>query len=308
MNRKMILTGVVSVLAMAAFARPFSPADVPVDAKWVAYVNAADFRDSQLGQFALDSIDENAQRKLDGFKAIFKFDLVHDIDSFLLFGASVQEDSDGVVLVSGSFDEQHLTTLLQMNETYAKTDHNGTVIHNWVDDKNKEKNPDKRTYGAFTANGDILMGDSQKLVAQALDVQSGKAASLSGDSALNLTSFGNASFVAAALEVSDGATLPAKAAMLRQTRNMHVAMREQDGMLHTEIEINTENPEAAFYVDSIVRGMLGMAFLYDEAHPGLAELARGIHVNTLGKRVVIKTAYPVEKVIEMAKDAHKKYK
>jgi len=193
-----------------------------------------------------------------------------------------------------------------MNDTYARVDHDGTVVHNWVDDKDKVKNPDKRTYGAFTATGDILMGDTHKLVAQALDVQAGKAVSLSGDSALNLASRGSASFVAAALEVGDGATLPAKAAMLRQTRNMYISMREQDGKLHTEVEINTDNAEAAFYVDSIVRGMLGMAFLYDEARPGLAELARGVRVNTLDKRVVIETAYPVEKVIEIAKRAHKK--
>jgi hypothetical protein len=109
--------------------------------------------------------------------------------------------------------------------------------------------------------------------------------------------------VAAALEVGDEATLPAKAAMLRQTRNMYFSMREADGKLYTELEINTDNAEAAFYVDAILRGMLAMAFLYDEAHPGLSELARGVRVDTLDKRVMTESAYPVEQVIETIKKA-----
>jgi hypothetical protein len=298
MNKRNTLLGVALVLAASAFARPFSAADVPADSKWVAYANADGIRDSQIGQYIVAGIDEKAQRKLDGFRAIFNFDPLQDVDSFLAFGPTIEEHGSGVLMIAGAFDEKHLTTLLQMNNSYAKTSHNGTDIHNWIDDRMKQKDPAKRIYGAFAFNGDIVLGDNEALVAQSLDVLAGKALCLSGDSALNLAELGNAAFVAAALEVGDGEMLPAKAAMLRQTRSMYFSLDESDGKLLAQLEINTDNTEAAFYVDSIVRGMLGMAFLYDEAHPGLAQLARSVRVNTMDKRVLIESAYPVGLVTE----------
>lgn len=308
MKKMKMITGILSLFAVTAFARPFSVSEVPADSKWVAYANTANVRDSQLGGFIIDSMDEKDRSKLEGFEAIFNFDLIEDIDSVLLYGPTLEDDGDGVLVLSGNFDEGHLTTLLKMNDTYASRDHGGTVIHNWVDDKNKGKDPEVRTYGAFAVNGDILLGDTEELVAQSLDVLMGRVLGLSGESALNLSSRGDAVFMAAALEVSEGTTLPAKAAMLRQTRNMFLSMREVDGKLLTELEINTDNAEAAFYVDSIVRGMLAMAFLYDEARPGLSELARGVKVNTIDQRVLIESAYPVEQVIDTLKQMEKKKK
>ncbi|WP_372806763.1 hypothetical protein [Pontiella sp.] len=298
MNKQNMLLGVVLAMAASAFARPFSAAEIPANSKWVAYANATGIRDSQIGQYIVAEIDEKAQRKLDGIKAIFNFDPLQDVDSILAFGPTIEEHGSGVMMISGTFDEAHLTTLLKMNKTYAQTTHNGTVIHNWVDDKNKQKDPAKRVYGAFASNGDIVMGDNEALVAQAIDVLAGKAPCLSGDSALNLAELDNAAFVAAALEVGDGEMLPAKAALLRQTRSMYFSLQESDGKLLAQLEINTDNSEAAFYVDSIVRGMLGMAFLHDETNPGLARLARGVRVNTIDQRVVIESACPVELVTE----------
>lgn len=306
MNGKVIIIGAVSFLTLSVVARPFRVSDVPSESKWVAYADTANIRSSQTGKFMLENMDEKDRAKLDGFKAIFKFDLLRDIDSVLLFGPNLEKDGDGVLVFSGRFDETHLTTLLKANDTYASALHAGIVIHNWVDDKDKETNPEKRTYGAFASNGDIVLGDSQALVTKALDVLGGRSACLSGDSALNLSGRGDAVLVAAALEVQDGATLPAKAAMLRQTRNMYFSMREADGELYSNLEINTESTEAAFYMDSIVRGILAMAFLYDEARPGLSEFARGVQVNTLDGRVVIRSAYPVERVTRLLEKAGEK--
>jgi hypothetical protein len=291
------------MLTLSAVARPFCASDVPAESKWVAYADTAKIRSSQVGRFMLASMDANDRAKLDGFHAIFKFDLIQDIDSVLLFGPNLKKNGEGVLIISGHFDKTHLVTMLKANDTYASVLHDDTVIHNWVDDKYREKSPDKRTYGAFAPNGDIVMGDSQSLVKKALDVLSGRSAGLSMDSALNLSDRSDAVLVAAALEVQDGARLPSKAAMLRQTRNMYFAMREADGELHTELEINADSAEAAFYMDSVVRGMLSMVFLHDDVRPGLSELARGVQVHTVDEQVMISSINPVEQVTRMLEKA-----
>jgi len=298
MNKRYILSGVAALLATGAVAKPFSASDIPVDTKWVAYADMTKARDTQLGKHFINGIDEKDRRKLDAFKAIFNFDLINDIDSLMIFGPALEEDGDGVLLFSGNFNQEHLVTLLRANETYVSISHGEATIHSWVDDKNKGVTPEIRTYGAFASDGTIVIGDVRNLVSQALDVLEGKAAGLSGESALNLSDRGGAAVLAAALKVSDGESLPAEAAMLRQTRSMFVSVREKEGRLIGEIEINTDNSEAAVHMDSIVRGILAMGFLYEEAYPGLSELVRGVQIETKESRVLIKTSYPVEGVIK----------
>jgi len=303
MNKKYTLLGVAALLATGVVAKPFSASDVPADTKWVAYADMTQARDTQIGKHFINGIDEKDRRKLDAFKAIFNFDLINDIDSLMIFGPALEEDGDAVLLFSGNFNKEHLLTLVRANETYASKSHGEATIHSWVDDKNKGVDPEIRTYGAFASDGTIVLGDVLSLVSQALDVLEGKAAGLAGESVLNLSDRGGAVFAAAALKVSDGESLPAEAAMLRQTRSMVFSIRENEGRLMGEIEINTDNSEAVTHMDSVVRGILAMGFLYEEAYPGLSELVRGIQVETTESRVLIKTSYPVERVIKTIEES-----
>ena len=298
--KKITLCAGTLLLTAGVFARPFSVDQVPADTKWVAHADFAKLRETKMGKAVIRQMDGKKRQKLDAFSVIFNFDLVEDIDSILIFGNSLEQNGQGVLLLSGYFDEEHLETLLMANETYETTEYNGYTIHSWIG-RNKKKDPARRTYGAMSSDGTIIVGEDLKQVSQALDVLEGCRDSLEEKTALNLSGRADAAFFMAALEVPPEATLPANAQILRQARSLFLSLAEVDDNLVIELEVIADSPEAATQMESVVRGLVAMATLQSETNPELAKLVQGLKITKTNTGVSLQMDYPVEKVLEAIK-------
>lgn len=286
-------------IAVSVWGSGFSPREVAGDAKWVVHADLAQARSTRLGEFVMNEIEQSkARKKLDAAKAMFRFDFCKDIQNVTVYGPA-DGSEDGVMLIDGNFDRDHLLTLLESNESHKVLEDQGYSIHSWTNKHPRCKSKAKMSYGSFAADGTLVLSDRKDLIVKALGVLDGYESSLNPNCLLNLGGFDNAAFMAAAMDMRGNSKVPSKAAILRQSDSMQFSVREVGGNLKARMVLETQDEETALNVDAVARGMLAMALLHQEDSPGLAELAQKVRILTQGTSVTIKFSCPVDKIIDL---------
>ena len=120
------------IFAFPAVAEKLNSKQIPASAQWVIHMDFDGFKTSELGKFAMKQMDEHAGA-IDALSAMLKFDPRMDLADVTAFGHvdAEQPDENGVALIRGKFDQEHLLTLLKANKTF-KTEKSGKhKLHSW---------------------------------------------------------------------------------------------------------------------------------------------------------------------------------
>ena len=287
MRTLLVGMGIV-VVATQTMAGPYQGGDVSCEAKWVVHADLAQLRDTQFGGHLLDKMrSEDARNKLAAFQAIFNFDPRTDLDSLTLCGFGRRKKGDGVMIVKGRLDGDHLVTLVKANDTYQPHTRGGFVVHSWIDVKEAAKaaglglDP-KRSYGCVYAAGIILISDNLDNVAKAIEVLAGRASSLQQDNPLGIQPPA-AGFLTATAMTSRMKNVDPKAAILKRANGVSLSLGEAGGMMSGTLMLDAHDARAVTNLKKIVDGMIGLALLNEETNPGAAKLAeagsarRGYH-------------------------------
>ena len=300
MDGRVVRAGVLCGLMTAgtALAGSFQPERVPASANWVMHADVATLHKTEMGRYVLGRLSEGeADRKLDTVKALFDFDPRTDLDSITAYGKGGRNE-EGVAILKGRFATERLVALVQVNETYEAYPHGDHTIHYWIDENKNEE-----SYGSVYSDGSVLLGHSERDLAEALDALDGKAKSLSDTQKFDvLRASRNAVFFMGAADLDAMQDVRPEAATLRHADSAQFVMREQNGNLEGDITLDTRSPEDAQRVQQVAQGLIAFAILAEQKRPALAGLARTAQVRMANDVVTVSFSYPVQDAIRCVEE------
>src|ERR1019366_4619407 len=185
MNANLLRTALyacaLTAAGLPAWAGPFQRADVPADSAWVLHVDCDALRPTAIGQFLLTEMEKpDAQAKFAAFQSILGFDPRTQLHGLTLYSTG-KAPEDGVLLVYGDFDPERLLTLAKAASDYHSTTYKQQTIHNWIDEKKKDKEGAKpRVYAALQGKHIVVFAQQETRVGQALDVLNRATPNLAG--------------------------------------------------------------------------------------------------------------------------------
>lgn len=269
-------------------ANPLQRSLIPEDAVWWIHVDVDQLKQTEVGRFLFGEMDKpEAQAKLAVFQAIFNFDPRQSLGACALYGRG-QASSDAVLLLEGAFDAERLLILARAGEDYQSHTHRTHVIHSWIDKKQAAKGDGAtRTYGALCPGGWVALGQSEKRIAEALDVLDGLIPSLAHSEAFTEWArvVERPTLLAAARRV-EGLTADPRAAFLKHSSQYSLALGEEGKALFAEALLVTNDDETAARVLAIVQGLKALVALNTD-DPNAIKLANSISLAQKGKEVII---------------------
>jgi hypothetical protein len=221
----------------------------------------------------------------------FRFNPLEDVKGVTLFGKQGEEDA--VVCVHGSFDEDHLMSLLDFDEDHKEVAHGNFTLHNW----------DDNSFGVFAKQDLIMFSESETALKMALDTLTGKAESIKSSPLNSLLKdvpsgtflTGVAGNIAALLEGEHDK----EAAILKKTEAAVFSLREAGQNLNMNLNLKTADPKDAQNIAQIVQGLLAMADMYKDQMPQGIKLPQDIQTAVKGKNVNIDINYPVDDLVQL---------
>jgi len=291
-----------AVAAMAAtqgLAAPFQGSQVSDTARWVVHANVEGLKATQIGEFMWGKLSEgDAANKFGAFSAMLGFDPRKDVTTVTVYGKS-KDSAQCVALITGTFNQEHLVTLLKGNNTYEALSHGTYPIHSWIDE---QKPADGRQYGAFHGANQVLISRGLDTLKEALDVLDGRHAALKDGQAFGAALPVKAPFFIAGADMADASALP-NAQVLKQAQSGQMALAENAGTLSLSVQILSRDATSASNIQAVAQGMIAMAQLNAQQNADLAQMAQAVKIALEGTTVRLDFAYPSQKLITMAEDA-----
>jgi hypothetical protein len=141
---------------------PLQRSDVAAEPVWVLHVDCDALRPTTIGQFLLAEMEKpDAQAKFSAFQSIFNFDPRRQLHGLTLYSTG-KTPEDGVLLVYADFDPDRLVTLAKAAKDYHGSAYKQHTIHNWIDEKKKEKEGVKPRVYASIQGGHIVVFAQQE--------------------------------------------------------------------------------------------------------------------------------------------------
>ena len=303
----LLLAGTVALAELPAWTK-----DVAADAKWVIRVDVKALTGSAIGKHLLEQMTTEQRANLAKFTETFGFDPTANLDSVVLYGAAYGPTA-GVAVFHGQFDRDKLLKLLAANEGHEESKFGDRVIHRWTQ-KPEGPNDDGVRFGAFAAEGVIVIGRAKAPVEAALNVLDGKAESLAGakEAALSdLTPAPAGTFVqAAAKDFRLPEDAPPKAAFLRNMQAGHLLLGEAKDEAFAILAVTATAAETAQKMRQMLTGFVALGQLAlaqaeqdGKPAPAWAPLVKGAVIGGEGEVVTARLSLAVKDLIALAEKA-----
>ena len=287
---------------------PLQRSDVAAEPVWVLHVDCDALRPTTIGQFLLTEMEKpDAQAKFSAFQSIFNFDPRRQLHGLTLYSTG-KTPEDGVLLVYADFDPDRLVTLAKAAKDYHGSAYKQHTIHNWIDEKKKEKEGVKpRVYAAIQGGHIVVFAQQETRVAQALDVLDRAAPNLAGSGAFpQLGASGSTSFVQAAARKMDLPDSTPNAALFRLAKSARLEIGEAQGQLKATLNLEAGSEEVATQMALVGQGLVALTKLQKD-NAGSVKLAEGLSLKQDGAGVVVSLTVPTTSAIDLMKaDAARK--
>lgn len=296
--KKLAILVAAGLTVAQAFGAGFQSKVVSDSAKWVVHADMDLIKQTELGGLLMNQLKTGQiANQLAAMTAMLRFDPLKDLADVTLYGQS-KNPAEAVAVFSGTFNEEHLATLLKANPSYEASTHGRYTIHSWMDDG---KPAEPRQFGCVSASGKLLISQGLPMVQEALDVLDGKHAALDA-----VKTFG------ADLPVKEpffmaGSDLPGlggqpQAQMLSQAKSGRIAMAEKEGQLTLSVALITTDEAAAQKLKDVAQGLLAIGQLNQDQDPKLAALLQAMHVTLEGAKVQLDLSYPSAQIFAMIQE------
>jgi hypothetical protein len=287
---------------------PLQRSDVAAEPVWVLHVDCDALRPTTIGQFLLAEMEKpDAQAKFSAFQSIFNFDPRRQLHGLTLYSTG-KTPEDGVLLVYADFDPDRLVTLAKAAKDYHGSAYKQHTIHNWIDEKKKEKEGVKpRVYASIQGGHIVVFAQQEARVAQALDVLDRAAPNLASSGAFpQLGASGSTSFVQAAARKMDLPDSTPNAALFRLAKSARLEIGEAQGQLTATLNLEAGSEEVATQMALVGQGLVALTKLQKD-NAGSVKLAEGLSLKQDGSGVVVSLTVPTAGAIDLMKaDAARK--
>lgn len=306
--KSIFVAGTLCAGALLTTAAPLQRADVAAEPAWLLHLDFDAFRPTTMGQYILSEMDKpEAKARLAIFQSIFSLDLRTQLHGATLYGTTAKPE-DGVLIVYADFDPDKLVTLAKAAKDHQTIEHGKHVIHNWIDDKKKDKkNGPHRVYAAIDGKR-VVFGQRESAVEAALLVLDGTTPNLaSGETFADLGKSGTADFIQGAARKLDLQDPDPKAAIFKFSKTVELVVNEKEKQVQGRLTMVADNDEVAGHILAIAQGILALV-KFDNSKPDAVKFANAIKITQDGARVIGSITLPSSEVVEIMKHGAEKKK
>jgi len=293
------------LVAATAPAGPLSLNQVGKSANWMVHLDADLFKASTIGTMIRGELANlGVEQKLAEFAYVFGFHPLNDLRDVTVYGTG-PDKSKAVVLIDAAFKVDQVLSILGMNPEYQKTNHGDFVIHRWVDENKRDASDPSAgaTYGGFFNDGLAVLGPSLEGVKGALDVLSGTAGGAdAGTFAQSELKLKGAFVQIAANRIDELAGDEPQAQMLKQAKELGIAVGESAGSFFIEGGLTANSEDAAINLNKMMDGLLAFAMLASAEQPKLAELAQKVQTTRIQDTIRVRFETPSESLVALLKE------
>jgi len=261
---------------------------IPAEAKWFIHIDVEKFAQTELKQILDKNSEHDIGREIMGIEKATGIDFFGDISAVTVIGMNHDND-EPVVAFSGSLDKTHLLGLIK-EDAPNEINYGDFLIYNWDNE-----------YGVFAANNLLIISENRSGIEKVLDTFSGKGKNFSGSPlerqlrALSKDTF----LVATAENVSelldedddDFGTL-----ILQKTESAFFSANEQNGKVKLRLDLQTDSPETATNMESMVTGLKAFLSMNEKIDPEW-EIIKLLNVSVKGTSVVLESQSSVEEIL-----------
>jgi len=304
------LAAAVIAAQPTAAAAEFNPKHVPADVKWVAHLDLRLAVNSEIGKLVLADLKAmGMDTKVRQIRAIFGIDPLTSFDSITLYGSSYAEN-DAVVVIEAVDDVTRLEELVEAGEEYQMTEHEGRIIHSWIETEGKQKG--MRKYGTVDRIGKdeskrslIVIANDRAKVTGLIDVIDGGKENLTAATEAPLTSrpdIGSILFVAADQVASAAKAKDRNSAIVRAAETMVADIGEKRGEVFMDVQLTTKTNAQAQNIRDMAGGILAAVSMSDEtADTPLATLAEAVKVRAAENTILARFTYDAQPLYALLK-------
>lgn len=265
---------------------------IPAEAKWLIHIDIEKFAQTELKQILEKKSENDIGREILGIEKTTGIDFFSDISAVTVIGMNHDND-EPVVAFSGSLDKAHLLGLLNEEESPNEINYGDFLIYNWDDDE----------YGVFAANNLLIISENRSGIEKVLDTLSGKGKNFSGSPLeKQLRAISKDTFLVASAEnvseLLDEDDDDFGALILQKTESAFFSANEQNGKVKLQLDLQTDSPETATNMESMVTGLKAFLSMNDKIDPNW-DIVKSLNVSVKGTSVVLESQGSVEELLNL---------
>ncbi len=264
---------------------------IPSDANWVLHLDmdrllSSDFFNKIMGEKGWDKIKQRNIR----FAKKFRINLLEDIKGVTVYGQG-RDENKAVACISGRFDQNHLLSLLSLDDDHREIAYGAHIVHSWGSGE----------YSAFVGEDIAVLSESEDSIKHALDVIAGKAKNINQSEAGDPISQAPADVFlwGFARNVSDLTAGHKGPALFKKTKTALFHMSEKGQNIRVWAEMSVSTPEDADNIEQILKGLQAMADMYQEELPAGVKIPQDIQIGKSGNNVHVQVSYPSADLIKL---------
>lgn len=265
---------------------------IPAEAKWLIHINIEQFAKTELKQILESMSDNDIGRRIAEIEKTTGIDFFRDISAVTMIGMN-PKDSEPVVAFSGSLDKTLLLGMLKDKEVLKEMTYGDFLMYTWDGDG----------FGVFANDNLLIFAENRSGLEKVLDTYSGKGQNFSGTPLHKQlrASSPNTFLVAAAENISE--MLNEKdddfgALILKKTESAFFSADEQNGKMKAHLSLQTDSPETATNLESMVTGLKAFLAMNDKIDPEW-DIIQSLRVSTKGTAVVMESQGSVEELLNI---------
>lgn len=295
MRRIAVISVSVMLMATMSHGSALQAERVAASARWLVHVDVEALASSHLGTALMAQIPAEHTARLDEFKTKFGMDPLKDISAVTLYGESTVHEK-AIVLIRGKFNAEKLAALIKAHPPTEQISFGGLTINKWPHDG-------KDGYSCLYGNDTVVMGGDLEQVKAALNVIGGSQPHMVGSSVLGklIPSTAGVFFFASADGLDAMQGMRPNAAILKNSKNACLVVREQGDELQAQMKLTADGAEATEQIANVIRGMIAFGMLSQEQNPIMAKMAQAAKLSVENDQVSLTLAFPSADVAAMIK-------
>jgi len=265
---------------------------IPAEAKWLIHIDVEKFAQTELKLILEEHSKNDFGKEIMGIEKMTGIDFFSDISAVTVIGMN-QKNEEPIIAFSGKLDKSHLLGLLKEEETPKELNYGDFLIYNW----------DDNGYGVFADDSLLIFSENRSGLEKVLDTFSGKGKNFSDTPLQNqFKSISPDTFLVASAEniseMLDDDDDDFGALILKKTESAFFSVDEQNSKVRVLLSLQTDSPETAANMESMVTGLKAFLSMNDKIDPEW-DIVKSLTVSTKGTAVQLESQGSVEELLNI---------
>lgn len=303
MKEKLIYSALMFAFLVTADSKPLDLSKVSKDANWVIHMDFESMRDSEVGSFMLDYMEEvpEAVDRMEHMKRKYGVDM--KTFSYLTMSGT-GEKHKGIAIMKGGIDPKALTQFADSQDSLDVSQIGKQKVYS--------ANRGRHSMAfAILKKGFVVGGPDDLYVSEGIQLAKSKTSKYDGHPLLDVLQkqIKNPGFLFFA-DVKNGSKMhdihPRAKAMIENVRSAGIVIGDDAGSLGLTAVIETTSEETCQQVEAMVRGGMAMVDLKKASDKRIEKFILGHSIKRKGNTLWINIDFSMEAIVEHMEKEMKK--